>query len=179
MPISTRQKQIGIFLLGVTLLTPALFMAQIFWGVHISFALFSLIPPYNGLVALLTQSILGAIVAAVPFGILFGLAVPTHTRRSAIIFALVPAAAIYGFSIWVAVFYHPIPLTHPHWLLRASDTLLFIVLFPLFAYIGARMGLHPKYRWQKGASLFLFGVLALAYYFGFSVYFAYIYTPRV
>ena len=113
MPISTRQKQISIFLLGVVLLTPALFMAQIFWGVHLSFALFSVFPPYNGLVALLTISILGAIVAAVPFGILFGLAAPTHTRRSAIIFALVSAIAIYGFSIWVAVFYRPISLTHP------------------------------------------------------------------
>lgn len=179
MHISSRQTQISLFLLGVTSLTPALFMAQVFWGVHLSFALFSIFPPLNGIVALLLQSISGAIVAAVPFGILFGLASPTHAWRNATIFAVVPAALIYCFSIWVTVWDSPMSPPHLHWYVQATDALLFITFFPLFAFIGARLGPHPASQLLKSLAVVIFGTLSVVYYFGFSVYYQYIYTLSV
>jgi hypothetical protein len=179
MHISSRQTQISPFLLGTILLAPALFMSQKFWGVQLSFALFSIFSPPNGFVALFLQSILGAIIAAVTFGILFGLASPTHTWRNATIFALLPAALIYCFSIWVTATDSSMSAAHLHWYVQAADILLFIIFFPLFAFIGARLGPHPKPRLQKGLSVTIFGALSLIYYFCFSVYYQYIYTQPV
>lgn len=179
MHISPRQSQISLFLLGSILLTPALFMSQIFWGVHLSFALFSIFSPPNGVIALFLQSILGAIVAAVPFGILFGLASPNHTWRNATIFAFLPAALIYCFSIWVAVSDSPMSPPHLHMYVQAADALLFITFFPLFAFIGARLGPHPQPRPQKGLAVAIFGTLSVVYYFGFHVYYQYIYPLPV
>jgi hypothetical protein len=171
MIISPRQIQTSLFLLGITFLTPALFMAQVFWGVHLSFALFSIFSP-NGIVALLLQSISGAIVAAVPFGVLFGLASPTHSWRNATIFAVVPAALIYCFSIWVTIWDSPMSPPHPHLYAQAADALLFIIFFPLFAFIGARLGprisaangLGRRYIWHT------FGCLLFWFYCLLSVY---------
>jgi hypothetical protein len=79
MVISPRKARIALFVLGMVALTPALFMAQVFWGVHLAFALFSIFSPPDAVVGFFVLSFSGAASAALPFGILFGLASPDHT----------------------------------------------------------------------------------------------------
>ena len=110
------------------LLVPALFMAQVFWGTELGFGVFSLIRPHNGSVAIGVMSLCGALAAAVPFGLLFGLAAPHHSKWVSAGFALAPALILFVFSAW----FDQAALVSL-WLARVSDVVLFTGLFVGFA----------------------------------------------
>lgn len=176
MVISPYQKNLILFLIGVVLLTLAFVMARIFWGAHLSHAIFSLFStPPKGLAGYLILILPAPIITALPFGFLFGLAHPTHKWTHATLFASLAATSLICFAIWVAISYHPTPVTHPSWLFLAIESIVFVGLFPFFAYLGVRFGLRYA-RIGTGWGAIMFAVLALCFYFGFDLYYQYFYA---
>ena len=162
----------ALFLLGILLLAPALLMAQAFWNVMLSFPF-----PHslNPLVFLFSISLTGALIAALPFGVLFGVVSTPHQWRIAVLFAAIPAASIFCFSAWVNELHSPL-----HWWLRTSDALFFTVLFPLFSGLGARVGSSGDSELRMRLASGMFALFAVLYYFGPELYFRYFYEgPRL
>lgn len=176
MVISPYTKNVLLFLIGAVLLTLAFLMARIFWGAQLSLAIFSLFstPPKN-IASYLILILPAPIITALPFGFLFGFIHPPHKWTHATLFALLAAASLICFAVWVSISHHPMPITHPSWMFIAFESIVFVGLFPFFANLGARVGLpNTRLRTRLGAVMFV--VLALCYYFGFDVYYEYIYT---
>jgi hypothetical protein len=154
-------------------------MAQIFWGVQLAFALFRIVSPPSGFVALFVLSLSGALSAALPFGVLFGLAHPLHRLRTAVLFATIPALLVLGSAVWVGVWVHPLPSEHHSWPVRLSDAALFAALFPLFAALGARLSPRGHSLLYARLATGTFPVLVGVYYLGFDVYYRYIHAGSV
>jgi 4-amino-4-deoxy-L-arabinose transferase-like glycosyltransferase len=66
-------------------------------------------------------------------------------------------------------------LNHPIWSVRVSDALLFTILCPFFAALGARLGSRAASPLLTRLASAVFGLLAVIYYFGPQVYYGYIY----
>jgi hypothetical protein len=161
----------GFLGVGALFLIPALFSAQAILGTHAGFGLMSLVPKPNGVATLVVMSICGALIAAMPFGLLFGIAMPGHSTRQRLLFAAGPALLLLAFSVWI----NPDSEFFPHWFVRIMDIACFVSLFFVFAMWGARIGgasQAPVRLWPAAG----FALLALAYYFSPQVYYSYIYA---
>ena len=168
------QSKLPIFaalIFGAALLLPALFTAQTFLGAHAGFGLLSLLPKQSGMVALILMSVCGALIAALPFGLLFGVSVPQHSATQVLLFAAVPALFLLGFSVWVS----PEAKFYPLWFVRLLDTLLFVSLFFAFARLGACLAGRRDISIRRWPAI-TFAVLATAYHFSPQVYYSYFYV---
>jgi hypothetical protein len=176
MVISLQYRRTALYLFGMLILTPALFMAQVFWGVYLAFAVLSAFSPPSAAVVFFLLSLSGAVSAALPFGVLFGIASPAHARRNAVLFAAIPAVLVFGFGVWVSVWVSPLPLNHPIWSVRASDALLFAILFPFFAALGARLGSRRSSVLRFRLASVMFCLVAAGYAFVPQFYYRYVYV---
>ena len=167
--MAAQLKTVLFYTLGICALSAASLAAITTWGV---FTAFYLLPSARGVSALVFQSFIGALVAAIPFGLLFGLLVARRTAVKAALVAFVASSIIVGFVAWVGL------LVRPTWWVTPLDALFFVALFPLFASFSHRLTPTPSAAVRNTAAT-TFMVLAALYYFGPILYFSYAYTPKV
>ena len=110
-------------------LTPALFMAQVFWGPQAALPLMSATGMRGGVSGVAFLSFSEAFVAALPFGILFGCLLQPPSLARAAFFAFLPSAAIFCFALSEG-------LTDRLWWIPLTDALFFVALFSLFSLLG-------------------------------------------
>ncbi len=165
--MSQRNIRAAVWILGVIFITPALFMSQVFGGPHVTFAVFHSL---SGVVTIGLTSLMGALIAAAPFGVLFGLLTPDPVIRNATLFALPPVLLIFAFGVWVA------PPPEQLWWSRIVDAVWFLLLFPSFAAVGARLCSSSLVPWRPIWTAMAFAALGVLYYFGPYFYLRYVYA---
>ena len=157
---------------GIVLLTPALFMSQAFWGPEASFPLMSMLGVRGGVAAIALMGFCEALVAALPFGILFGCLHQSLNLRRSVLFSLIPAALIFAFAAWAGY------LAAPLWWTSVTDVLLFVLLFCFFSLVGSTIRRAvPTMHYAYPAVAFL--VLAISYTIGPHLYLRYAYENPV
>ena len=167
--MATQLKTVLFYALGIFALTAASSAAITTWGVFTAFYFF---PGVRGVSALVIHSFIGALVAAIPFGLLFGLVVARRTAIQAALVAFVASSIIVGFVAWVGL------LVRPTWWVTPLDAFLFVAMLPLFAAFSHRLIPTPSAAVRTIAAT-TFILLAALYYFGPILYFSYAYTPKV
>jgi hypothetical protein len=157
---------------GIVLLTPALFMSQVFWGPKASFPFMSMLGVRGGVAAISLLGFCEALVAALPFGILFGCLQQSPSLWRSVLFSLISAALIFAFAVWDGY------LAAPLWWTSVSDVLLFVLLFCFFSLVGSAIRRAvPAMHYAYPATAFL--VLALFYTIGPHLYLRYVYENPV
>lgn len=156
---------------GIVLLIPALFMSQVFWGPQASLPLMSKVGLRGGSVAVALMSFSEALVAALPFGVLFGCLQQSPSLGRSALFAFIPAAFIFSLAVWEGY------VADQLWWTLVTDVIFFILLFHIFSLVGGAIRRAvPAMHYSYPAVAFL--VLALFYAIGPHLYLRYVYgTP--
>jgi hypothetical protein len=157
-----------LYLAGVLVLAFALPSVRNFLGSSVAFLF---LQNANGVLSIVFLKFMGNLVAALPFGLLYGYIVSRHTKISAALFASVATAFVIWFQVWIGIEFR-------FWWGALLDALFFIVFFSLFAALTNRVATSPSPhgRTIAAATFVLLGVFC---YFGPLVYFTYVYVPKV
>ena len=166
--MTSRPLAISGYVVGVLALAAAFSMARAFWGTFPAFYLW----PKGGVSGVIVHSFIGALVGSLPFGLLFGLVVPSRTAVNATFFAALAAGLLVAFVAWAGF------LSGPTWWVTPLDALFFIPLFAIFATLATRF-VPATTSYVRAIAALAFLLLAVFYYFGPQLYFSYVYAPKV
>lgn len=165
----SRLVTLPMYFVGVIALAAAFSTARTFWGV---FAAFYLWPQPHGITGLVAHSFIGALVGALPFGVLYGFVVSSRTTYCSALFASLSAGLLVGFVAWLGF------LTGPTWWVTPLDAIFFVLLFSISASLVARAAPTSSSHVRiLAATAFL--LLAVFYHFGPQIYYAYYYAPKI
>ncbi len=162
--MTSRSIAISGYVVGVLALAAAFFMARTFWG---TFTAFYLWPRGGGVSGLIVHSFIGAVVGSLPFGLLFGLVVPSRTAVNATFFAALAAGLLVAFVAWAGF------LSGPTWWVTPLDALFFVPLFAIFATLATRF-VPATSSHVRAVAAVAFLLLAAFYYFGPQLYYSYV-----
>ena len=165
----TLTQTIAIYAVGTFVLAAAFSMARAFWGVHATFYLF---PSVHGVSGIVMFSVVGALIGAVPFGVLFGLLVSGRAAYHAAFFSLAAGSLLVAFVAGLGL------LRGSTWWVTLLDAILFVVFFTSFATLAQRIA-PPLNLGARVVVVATFLLLAAFFYFGPLLYISYAYPDKV
>jgi hypothetical protein len=127
------------YVAGVFVLAFALPSARSFLGSSVAFFF---LQNAHGVLSVVFLKFMGNLVAALPFGLLYGYIISKHTAKSAALFASVAVAFVVWFQVWIGI-------DSRHWWGTLLDAFFFIVFFSLFAAFTNRFATPPSPHGRK------------------------------